>query len=142
VSGRFRFRPDAHGDQRPDGEVTSLDARDLSACFQCSARSDDIIAPSGRVELVVRTHTAINGRMVKLPVRTSATCPLVSNAVHVRTTLLHRLDGDPTSSIKAPGHRIFTLPHQNLSFWHLVINFLRAFGFILVLVFLLIILPF
>jgi hypothetical protein len=88
-------------------------------------------------------YTATNGRTVKLTVRTRATCPLVSNAARVQTTLLHRLDGDPTGSIKALGRCIFTLPHQNLSFWHLVSNFLRAFGFILLLlVFLSIILKF
>jgi hypothetical protein len=76
----------------------------------------------------VRTRTATNGQTVELFVRTRAVCPLVSNAAHVWTTLIHRLDGDPTEAIYTPGHRLSTLPHQNLTFWHLVSESLQAFG--------------
>jgi len=78
----------------------------------------------------VQTHTATYGQTVRLPVRTGATCSLVSNSPRVWTTLLHRPDGDPTGSIKGPGPRILSLPHQKVFSWHLVSNFLQAFGFI------------
>jgi len=39
----------------------------------------------------------------------------------------------PTEAIYTPGHRLSTLPHQNLPFWHLVNEFLQAFGIILLL---------
>jgi hypothetical protein len=56
VSGRvelsrpdeIRLRPDASGNQRPDGKDTRPDVRDLSACFQCSARPEGINTLSGR----------------------------------------------------------------------------------------------
>jgi len=44
--------------------------------------------------------------------------------------LISRPDGDTTGSIKAPGRRIFTLPHQKSLFWLLVSDFSRVFGFI------------
>jgi hypothetical protein len=98
--------------------------------FQCEA-SGRLLLASGRVEIsrpdgsaFVKTHAAPNGRMVRIVVRTRATCPLVSNAARVRMALIHRPDGDPTDSIKAHGRRFSTLPHQNLSFWHLVSYYL------------------
>jgi hypothetical protein len=92
---------------------------------------------SGRVELscpdssnFVWTRAAPNGRTVRILVRTRTTCLLVPNVVRFRTALIHRPDGDPTGTIKGPGRRISSLPHQKVSFWHLVSSFLRAFGFI------------
>jgi hypothetical protein len=92
---------------------------------------------SGQVEFslpdgsaFVWMRVATNGRTVSLPVRTRTTCPLVSNAMRVLTALIHRLDEDPTGSIKAPSRHISPYPHQDLSFWHFVSNFLLAFGFI------------
>jgi len=53
-------------------------------------------------------------------IRTRVTSLLLFEAESVRTSSIHRPDGDPTEAIKTPAHRI--LPHtpQNLNFWLLV----------------------
>jgi hypothetical protein len=81
----------------------------------------------------VRTCAAPKGRTIRIDVRTLATCPHGSEAARVRTALIDRPDGDPTEAIYTPGRRLSTLPHQNLPFWHLVSEFLQAFGIILLL---------
>jgi hypothetical protein len=49
---------------------------------------------------------------VVIIVRTRATSLLLSEAARVRTSSIHRLDGDPTEAIKTPARRILTLPHK------------------------------
>jgi hypothetical protein len=103
-------------------------------------RSDGHSWCPDRWSLVVRTgsgyvwtRAAPNGRTIRIDVRTCATCPLIFEAVRVRTALIHRPVGDPTEAIYTPSRRLSTLPHQNLPFWHLVCEFLQAFGIILLL---------
>jgi hypothetical protein len=66
------------------------------------------------VLLYVPTRAA---QTVRLDVRTRVTCLHVSEAAHVRTVLMSHPDRDPTSSIKALGRLILTLPHQKSLFW-------------------------
>jgi hypothetical protein len=40
-------RPDSHGNLRLDCDVTHPNVLDLSACSQCSAHLEDVIAPFG-----------------------------------------------------------------------------------------------
>jgi hypothetical protein len=62
-----------------------------------SCRSDDPCRTSGRLLYIVRTR---------------ATCLLLSEAANVRTSSLHRPDGNSTSAIYCPDRRILsTLPH-------------------------------
>jgi hypothetical protein len=62
----------------------------------------------------VRTRAATNGRMVRILVRTHAICPLVSNAARIRTTLIHRPDGDPTCPIYRQSPLVLLTPPKSL----------------------------
>jgi hypothetical protein len=62
----------------------------------------------------VRRRAATTGRTISKTVRTHATCLLFSNAARVRTTLMHRLDGDPTEAIYTPDCRILSHTPHNL----------------------------
>jgi hypothetical protein len=102
--------------------------------FQCEASGRPLSA-SGRVLLRRPDRTPVrpnacgsNGRTIRLLVQKCATCPHVYEAACVRTRLISHPDGDPTGSIKAPGRRIFTLPHQKSLFWLLVSDFSLVFG--------------
>jgi hypothetical protein len=53
-------------------------------------------------------------------VRTRATSLLLSEAASVRTSSIHRPNGDPTEAIKTPARRILPYTPQNLKFWLLV----------------------
>jgi hypothetical protein len=64
----------------------------------------------------VRTRAASTGRTVSKTVRTSVTCLLVPNAARVRTTLIHRLDRDPTEAIYTPDCHILSHTPHNLLF--------------------------
>jgi len=50
-------------------------------------------------------------------VRTRATSLLLFEAASVRTSSIHRPDGDPTKAIKTPARGIHSLPPQNHCFW-------------------------
>jgi hypothetical protein len=85
--------------------------------FQCEA-SGRALFTSGWVWLnrpdgsITRLYAGgFDGQTVRLHVRTRVTCPHVYEATRVRTGLMIRLDGDPTTSIKH-GSRIFSLPHK------------------------------
>jgi hypothetical protein len=45
-------------------------------------------------------------------VQTRATSLLLSEAASVRTSSIHRPDGDPTEAINSLAHRILTIPHS------------------------------
>jgi hypothetical protein len=103
--------------------------------FQCEASGQPFFAfgwvrlrrPDGCVTCP-DAHRS-DGRTARLHVQTRTTCPLVSEVVCVQMGLMSRLDGDPTTSIKAPGRRIFILPHTKSLFWLLVSDFSRDFAF-------------
>jgi hypothetical protein len=61
----------------------------------------------------VLTSAATNGRTVRILVRTRATCPHGSEAVRVRTTLIHLPDGDPTSPINSWSPHILSTPPKS-----------------------------
>jgi hypothetical protein len=50
-------------------------------------------------------------------VRTRTTFLLLSEAASVRTSSIHRPDGDPTEAIKCPDRRILFIPHKISFFW-------------------------
>jgi hypothetical protein len=49
-------------------------------------------------------------------VRTHATNLLLSEAASVRTSSIHRPNGDPTEAIKTPARHIHSLPHKIIVF--------------------------
>jgi hypothetical protein len=59
----------------------------------------------------VRTLSSLSERSLYI-VRTRATSLLLSEAASVRTSSIHRPDGDPTEAINSPAHRILTIPHS------------------------------
>jgi hypothetical protein len=100
--------------------------------FQCEASGRPLLA-SRQVWLswpdssVTRPDARCSdGRMVRLYIQTSVTCPHVYEATCIRTRLMIRSDEDPTASIKH-GRHIFSLPHK-ISPLALVSDFLRVFA--------------
>jgi hypothetical protein len=87
--------------------------------FQCGAFGRSILT-SGRHSLEVRTGMeptcpdrpdGVRTRAVII-VRTRATSLLLFEAASVRTSSIHRPDGDPTEAINSHARRILTLPHK------------------------------
>jgi hypothetical protein len=60
----------------------------------------------------VRTRAVIIVRRYLYIVRTHATFLLLSEAASVRTSSIHRPDGDPTAAIKCPDRRFLFIPHK------------------------------
>jgi len=77
--------------------------------FQCGASGQSLLASGREWSQIFRTRpayvrmlAATIGRTISNTVQTCATCLLVPNVARVRTTLMHRPDGDPTEAIYTP----------------------------------------
>jgi hypothetical protein len=91
----------------------------------------------------VRTRAVTTGRTVSKTVWTRPTCLLVPNAALVRTTLMHRPDGDPTKAIYTPESPLSPPYPTKSPLWHFVSDCFWCFGVISsLLVFLCILTPF